>query len=142
MNGSFLFGKPPKERWGFSKRKVEWSWLTGGGWGLLGFDFGAQFPEERAQFTGNGHLDLVVMELTFSQCVEAMAQAGLGSPGEFLDPSRCGFLACGKLSADFRRNSIVGSLFDEDPACVRVTAFTDSALSLGGAARVLSGHEP
>ena len=39
---------------------------------VAGFDFGAELPEEPAEFTGDGDLDLVVMELAFSQRAEAV----------------------------------------------------------------------
>jgi len=33
---------------------------------LFGFDASAEFPEEAAEFTGDGYFDFVVMDLSFS----------------------------------------------------------------------------
>ena len=48
---------------------------------MLGFDFGAEFPEEGTKFTGDRYFDFVVMELTLFESFEAVAQAHLSGPG-------------------------------------------------------------
>jgi hypothetical protein len=58
------------------------------GFGLLGFETGAEFPDEGGEFAGDGGFDLVVVHAAFAQQGEAVAEAGLGFPGEFLDPAR------------------------------------------------------
>ncbi len=150
-NGVFLFAKPPKGRRGFEKIKVEWSrislWLARSrclilGCGvLLGFDAGAEFPDEGGEFAGDGYFDFVVMELALFEHFETVTQAGLGFPGEFFDPGCGTFLAGGKLSADFGWDAVVGGLFDEDPAGMGVAAFANAASFLFGPAGVFGGDE-
>ncbi len=114
---------------------VRWSWL------LLGFDSGAQFPKEGAEFPCHRYLDLVVMELAFSQSAEAVTKACLCGPGELFDPTIDAFLSLGELGADFGWNPVVGSLFDENPAGMGIAAFTDPALSFARATGVFGGNE-
>ena len=37
------------------------------GFGLLGFEAGAEFPDEAGEFSGDGGLDLVVMQAALAQ---------------------------------------------------------------------------
>lgn len=108
---------------------------------MLGFNAGAEFPEEGGEFTGDADFDFVVVELPFSQGAEAMTEAGLGLPGEVFDPAFCSFLSFGKLGADLGRDAVVGCLLDKDPAGVRVSAFGDSAPALFFAAGVFGRDE-
>lgn len=80
---------------------------------MLGFDAGAEFPDEGAEFTGHGNFDFVMLKLSLAKSFEAVAETGLGFPGEFPDPSFGTLLSFGKLSADFGRNAVVGGLFDQ-----------------------------
>ena len=50
---------------GSSRTATEWSRLVLHCGFLLGLDFGAELPEETAEFTGNRHFDFVVMNLAF-----------------------------------------------------------------------------
>ena len=109
--------------------------------GVAGFDLGAEFPEEPAEFAGDGDFDFVVVELAFSQRAEAVTEAHLGGPGEFPHPACAGFLSGGELGADLGRDAVVGGLLNEDPAGVGIAAFADAALPFGGAAGVLSRHQ-
>lgn len=109
--------------------------------GVAGFDLGAEFPEEPAQFPRDGDFDFVVMELAFSQRAEAVAQAHLGGPGEFFYPTSGAFLSGGELGADLGWDTVVGGLLNEDPAGVGIAAFADAALTFGGAAGVFGGYE-
>ena len=140
-NGIFLFAKPPKERRGFEKIKVECLCLVLRGRRLLGFDSSAEFPDEGGEFTGNRNFDFVVMDLSFFEHFEAMAEAGLGSPGEFFDPEFRAFLSFRKLGTDFGRDPVVSCLFDEDPAGMGISAFANSALSFAGSTGVFGGDE-
>lgn len=81
------------------------------------------------------------MELSFSKGVEAVTEARLGLPGEFFNPALGAFLSLGELGADFGRDAVVGGLFDEDPSCVGVAAFTDSTAALFFAAGAFSGDK-
>ena len=60
---------------------------------LGGLDPGAEFPDEADEFARDGYFDFVVMELPFLEKFEAVAQAHLGGPGEFFDPSGLSCLA-------------------------------------------------
>ena len=51
-----------------------------GGACLLGFDAGAELPDEGAEFSGDADFDFVVMKLSFAQHVEAVAEPQLGFP--------------------------------------------------------------
>lgn len=108
---------------------------------MLGFDLGAEFPDKATEFAGDRDFDFVVMNLAFSKVAEAMTQACLGSPGEVLDPRRGAYLSGGELRADFGRNSVVGRLFDEDPAGVGIATFANSAPALFVTAGVFSRDE-
>lgn len=108
---------------------------------MLCLNTGAELPDEGAKFTGDADLDFIVMELSFSEHFEAVTQAQLGLPGKFSDPPCGTFLTCRKLSADFRRDPVVGGLFDEDPPCVRISTFADPSSLLSGSAGVFGGDE-
>ena len=129
-NGIFLFAKPPKERRGFEKRKVECLGLVLCDGVLFGFDSSSELPNKGGEFAGDGDFDFVVMELALFEHFEAVTETGLSLPGEFFDPSGGSFLSLGKLSADFGRNAVVGGLFDKDPAGVWVSAFANSPPTL------------
>ena len=116
--------------------------LVVGGASLLCFDFASQFPEEGAKFACDGDLDLVVMELAFSQHAEAMAKASLGAPREFLNPAGGVFLSFGKLCADLWRHTVVGRLLDEDPSGMGVAALANHALPFAATTGVLGGNQP
>lgn len=109
---------------------------------LLRFDAGAELPDEGAEFSGDADFDLVVMELSFAQHVEAVAESHLGFPGEVFDPLGGAFLTGGELGADVGRDAVVGGLFDEDPAGVGIAAFGNATALLPGPAGVLGGNEP
>mgnify|MGYP001027048004 CR=1 FL=1 len=70
------------------------------------------------------------MDLAFPKGAEAVAESCLGFPGQFLDPALGAFLSFGKLGADLWGNTVVGGLFDEDPAGMRITTFTNSTSAL------------
>ena len=150
-NGIFLFAIPPKGRRGIEKIKVEWSrkslwparsrWLVLRGGGLLGFNAGAEFPEEGGEFAGYRYFDFVVMELSFPQGAEAVAEAGLSLPGEVSNPAVGSFLSLGKLCTDFGRDPVMGGLLDEDPAGVGISTFGDSTTALFVATGVFGGNE-
>jgi len=82
------------------------------------------------------------MELSFAKGTEPVAETSLCFPGKVFDPAGSSFLSLGKLGADFRWDTIVCGLFDEDPTGVRITTFTDLSLSLAGATGVFSRDEP
>lgn len=81
------------------------------------------------------------MEFAFFEGAEAVAEAGLGGPGEVFNPAINAFLALGELGADFGRNPVVSGLFDEDPASMGIAAFADSALAFARSTGVFGGDE-
>ena len=81
------------------------------------------------------------MGLSFTKGVEAVAEAGLGFPGELPDPACTVFLAFGELGTGLRRDAVMGGLLNEDPACVGVAAFADGSLSPTGAAGVFGRNK-
>lgn len=76
---SCFFQIPPKGRRGFEKGKMEWCRLVHATW-VLGFDPGAQLPDEGAQLACDCDLDLVVMHSAPGQCHEAGVEPQLGVP--------------------------------------------------------------
>lgn len=104
------------------------------GFGIGGFNLGAEFPEEADEFARNGYFDLVVMKLALLEHVESVAEPHLGGPGEGFDPGILSDLSLGELGADFGRDAVVGGLFDEDPAGVGISTFADASTACLGAA--------
>lgn len=133
-----MFQKPPQGTPGVLKQGRRSGVLDRG---LFGFEAGAEFPDEAGELAGDGGLDLVVMHASFAQHGETVAEAGLGFPGEFLDPAGRVALSLGELGADLWRDAVVGGLFDEQPAGVGVAALADGALFAALAAGVFGGHE-
>ena len=133
---AFMFQKPPQGTPGVLKQG-RWSGVLEGC--AFGFEAGAELPDEGDELTGDGGLDLVVMHAAFAQQREAVAEAGLGFPGEFLDPAWGVALSLGELWTDLGRDAVVGGLFDEEPAGVGVAAFADAALFAALAAGVFGG---
>ena len=81
-----MFQKPPQGTPGVLKQGRRSGVLDRG---VSGFKAGAEFPDEGGELAGDGGFDLVVMHAAFAQHGEAVTQARLGLPGEFLDPARC-----------------------------------------------------
>ena len=120
---------------------MEWLLLVLRGAVLLGFDAGAEFPEEGGEFPGDADFDFVMMKLSFFEHFEAVVETSLGFPGEVFDPAVCSFLSFGKLGADFGWDAVVGGLLDEDPASVGIPAFGNASTALFVSAGVFGGDE-
>ena len=60
---------------------------------MLRFNTGPEFPDEGGEFPGHADFDFVVMKFAFPQGAEAVAQTGLGLPGQLPDPTRRPLLA-------------------------------------------------
>lgn len=81
-------------------------------------DFEADFPDDAAEFAGDGDFDFVVMHEAFAEVGGAEVEAVLGSPGFFFDPARESFLALGEVVSDAGFFAVMGGAFDHDPAGV------------------------
>ena len=60
--------------------------------GLLGFDAGAEFPDEGGEFTSDGDFDFVVMHFSTLKSFKAGVEPELGGPRKLSDPAFGSFL--------------------------------------------------
>lgn len=69
-----FFQTPPQGTPG-DLEKGKWSEVEGSGGGLVSLDAGAEFPEERDHFAGDGDLGLVVVEAARAELFEAPVES-------------------------------------------------------------------
>ncbi len=107
--GSCFLKRPPKERQGvFKKRELACVARSGGrlrwhGGGCLVL----KFPDEAAQFPGNGDDGFGFVKVARLEPFVAGVEAVLGTPGEFAHLGGLLLLATTELLADFRRMTVV-----------------------------------
>src|SRR6266436_1921949 len=106
------------------------------------FDLACDVPDKAAQFTGDGHTDFILRQLTpHAQMSEAFGQTQLCVPGDVAYGFGLTLLAHLQTTADSGAVAIRPSRLDEHASSVLVAGLGDAALMAGLAGGELRGHQ-